>query len=135
MGVRFVLKKAQLSSNGAYLNIYNPPPEYADIFEEKRVQWQEMLASKTVKFEESELLALQTYFLIIDIQDSGKIGVDDLVRWTKDEGGFVVEDHAQMALDIIDFDKDGYIGFEDFLVFSAAAKRIWMAEQLDLFKG
>eukprot|EP00924_Labyrinthula_sp_SR-Ha-C_P010290 augustus_masked-scaffold_23-processed-gene-2.59-mRNA-1 protein AED:0.37 eAED:0.37 QI:0/0/0/0.5/1/1/2/0/1380 len=104
------------------------------LLEEKRVQWQEMLASKTVKFEESELLALQTYFLIIDIQDSGKIGVDDLVRWTKDEGGFVVEDHAQMALDIIDFDKDGYIGFEDFLVFSAAAKRIWMAEQLDLFK-
>mmetsp|Transcript_29745 Transcript_29745/g.36734 ORF Transcript_29745/g.36734 Transcript_29745/m.36734 type:complete len:117 (-) Transcript_29745:104-454(-) len=87
------------------------------------------LSQKEITFTQKELIALQTLFLLIDRDEKGKIGAFDLVLWSEGEGASCSPQEAYIALEIVDFDKDGFIGFEDYLVFAACAKKLWLAEK------
>jgi len=87
------------------------------------------LSQKEISFTQKELVSLQALFLLIDRDEKGKIGAFDLVLWSEGEGMSCSPQEAYVALEIVDFDKDGFIGFEDYLVFAACAKKLWLAEK------
>lgn len=101
--------------------------------EEKRRRASQRLSrlqnQKEITFTKKELLALQALFLLIDREEKGKIGAFDIVLWAEGDGEVVSTQEAYVALEICDFDKDGFIGFEDYLVFAACAKKLWLAEK------
>lgn len=92
-------------------------------------QLSKLQENKSIKFHKKELIALQTLYLVIDSNQTGKITAKDLIAWAENSGGFLFQHDAEHTVSLLDFDKDGVIGFEDFLVFAAACKKIWTAQQ------
>lgn len=104
-----------------------------EVAEAKRKQNKRLSTARDGKekitFTKEEITALQALFLLIDRKGEGKIDTTDLVNWSRDSGNAVQAEEAQICLRYIDYDKDGYIGFKDYLVFAGKNKEIWLGEQ------
>lgn len=91
-----------------------------------------------VTFTKAELQSLQALFLIVDSGEKGHLDITDLVAWSEDEES-ISQGEARECISILDFDGDGVIGFEDFMVFAAYIKKLWleqmMKEQLEFIQG
>lgn len=83
----------------------------------------------TITFSSNEVLALQLLFLLIDRQDKNAIDVDDLIFWSTEAGHTVHRAEAQACLNALDVDRDGRIGFVDYLSFAARAKDQWLLQK------
>ena len=82
-----------------------------------------------INFTNQELLSLQLLFLLIDRNDKGFFDQDDLVLWSQQEGVPVQKSEAMLCIKAVDSDKDGKIGFEDYLAFAARSKDRWLVAQ------
>ena len=91
-----------------------------------------------VTFTKAELQSLQALFLIVDNGEKGYLDVADLVAWSEDEET-ISQGEARECISILDFDGDGAIGFEDYMVFAAYIKKLWleqmMKEQLEMIQN
>jgi len=83
----------------------------------------------TITFTSSEILALQLLFLLIDRQDKSAIDVEDLILWSAEAGNAVPRKDAEACLEALDLDRDGKVGFLDYLGFAARAKDKWLLEK------
>ena len=104
-----------------------------EVAEAKRKQNKRLSTARDGKekitFTKEEITALQALFLLIDRKGDGKIDAHDLMNWSRDSGTAVQAEEAEICLRYIDYDKDGFIGFKDYLVFAGKNKEIWLGEQ------
>ena len=98
--------------------------EEVSIFQQNNIESKSSLTGDVdVEFSTDELLALQTLHLIIDRDGDGRIDVNELIRWSQETGYAVQKFEAQKVIDAVDEDKDGQIGFADYLSFAAIMKQ------------
>lgn len=89
----------------------------------------------SISFSANELVSLQLLFLVIDHSDKGFITREDLVQWSAEDGYAVPRSEADLCLEYVDADRDGKIGFEDYLVFAARNKERWLVKQYNQVLG
>mmetsp|Transcript_9224 Transcript_9224/g.10625 ORF Transcript_9224/g.10625 Transcript_9224/m.10625 type:complete len:1245 (-) Transcript_9224:145-3879(-) len=103
--------------------------------EEAKQARRKSLNSNKVSFTKNEITALQALFLLIDRRNTGKLEVDDLITWSRESGQFTSEEDTAACMDYVDIDRDGFIGFGDYLAFAAKNKELWLKSQFTKVLG
>lgn len=101
-------------------------PSSIRIEDEERKRRASMNKEQKISFSKNEITALQALFLLIDRRNTGKIEAQDLITWSRESGIPVADAEAEICIDYVDFDKDGAIGFGDYLAFAAKNKDLWL---------
>jgi len=84
-----------------------------------------------VSFSASEMLAIQTLFLLVDRTDKGYVDAADMVAWASEMSGMDVGlNEAQRVVLACDVDGDGKVSLDDFLAVVGAMKDAYLVEEL-----
>eukprot|EP00924_Labyrinthula_sp_SR-Ha-C_P016074 snap_masked-scaffold_4-processed-gene-18.28-mRNA-1 protein AED:0.34 eAED:0.35 QI:0/-1/0/1/-1/1/1/0/1166 len=82
-----------------------------------------------LSFEKDEIVALRTLFMFVDRDSKGGIDAESLMTWVEEQDVDVKVEDCLICIEAVDYDGDGVIGFDDYLIFAAKNKKEWLEDQ------